>query len=400
MRIYNGGLGRKTKEVDRLIKAIEERVEVLKAKGNNDGLLAQIKTATNPQELAQTYKLLFGKEYVFTTPTSKKDLLSSAEDAEILSETNEKLGEEVDNDPSDNRDSHPGYDDEPIDSTASDVKPGETPNPFKAPVVSRDYTQGDPSQAQTSEPVNNIPEPSGPDFELPKDQPTPGIADTKGKTEPVTPFANTGLKDMEAEQQKKAAKMAANAAMLWFKKQQHKPFQWFCKMDITEEKLTEKAINGELDIDEQLQIGEETMITVNALFSDTRGRIDNSFQLDTETEKEIYEALVDVFMEQKIGLTPTQRLIAALAGLALTQIGQVVQFKRQISGALEVITENYKGKMQVEKEKNELQREEQRLRAAELELERAKVEALKVGKQEETKAVKDKTKKTAEKAEK
>lgn len=382
MQLYKG-LGRKTKEVERLLKIIAQRVDYLLEKKNNDGLLAQIKTASNAKELGETYKLLFGKEYTFTTPTTKKELMDTIDDAEVLEETkHEDLGSEVDST------DEPETDSVEAESVEGTEKPKSVKNPFASPVVDRsDYTQGD-TQAQGSDTIiDNIPEPDKPDFELP---PEPTSLGGDKKNEPAKPFANPALKEADADVKRKAAKVAAGALMAAFKKFQDKPFKYFSKMGITEDALTKAALAGELDIDELLQVGENTVIQVKAFFANVEAKIDNGFVLDEDTEKEIHSALIDVLMEQSIGMTPTQRLIVALGGWAVQQISQVVAFRREISGAMEVIKDNYKGKMEVEREKLELQRETNRLAAETLKLEKEKMKANTQEKAKETKAVKEK----------
>ncbi len=386
MRIYNGGLGKPKKEVSRLIKMIEDRIEEIQGTGK-DGLLAQIKTAKNPQELAETYQLLFGEPYEFKTIQNKAELDSTIEEADVISETNTtELGKETDR-------VHDAdiTDDYPVDNSVSDNPTSKKVNsPFSAPVVDRsDYTAGETPQGQNAQPVDHIPEPTRPDFELPPEQPVGGK-----KVDQPKPFANPALKEMESDAKRKAAKIMAASIMTFFKKFQDKPFKWICKQGITEADLEKAAIAGELDIDEQLQIGEETILTVNQFFSNISARIDDSFVLDEATEKEIHDALIDVLIEQEIGMTPMQRLLTAIGGWAVQQIAQVVSFKREISGAMEVIKDNYKGKMEVEREKLELEREKNRLKKEELELEKERTKSQKNETAKAAKAQREKNEKS------
>ncbi len=389
MRIYNGGLGKPKKEVSRLIKTIEDRIEEIQGTGK-DGLLAQIKTAKNPQELAETYHLLFGEPYEFKTIQNKAELDSTIEEADVISETNTaELGKETDKE-DDNNEPPPRDDDEMFYDDKGSTISKKVNSPFSAPVVDRrDYTAGEMPQGQNAQPVDHIPEPTRPDFELPPEQPVGGK-----KVDQPKPFANPALKEMESDAKRKAAKIMAASIMTFFKKFQDKPFKWICKQGITEADLEKAAIAGELDIDEQLQIGEETILTVNQFFSNISARIDDSFVLDEATEKEIHDALIDVLIEQEIGMTPMQRLLTAIGGWAVQQIAQVVSFKREIGGAMEVIKDNYKGKMEVEREKLELEREKNRLKKEELELEKERIKSQKNETAKATKAQKERNEKS------
>jgi len=129
-------------------------------------------------------------------------------------------------------------------------------------------------------------------------------------------------------------------------------------------KMEIMAINNEIDLDEKIQIGEDTIMTAREYISQFNEQVEDSLSIDEEIKNGFKDAAAEVLAEAEVSASPTSRLITygALGIFSLATTSFVLySHKKQI---LEILSENKTKKTIYEKEIERLKQQ--------LELERRK----------------------------
>ena len=140
---------------------------------------------------------------------------------------------------------------------------------------------------------------------------------------------DTPLEDLNPNTKRKVAEKTANSILKGYAKLAPQPFKWLAK--INESKIEKLAFEGEIDI--TLEVSEGT--TFDEYMRQTNEQVDEIFEVDEETLDEIREPLIDVLMEQKMELTPQQRLTMAVVSHLFQMFTVAISLRRQNNRILE-----------------------------------------------------------------
>lgn len=141
--------------------------------------------------------------------------------------------------------------------------------------------------------------------------------------------AETPLEDLNPNTKRKVAEKTANSILKGYAKLAPQPFKWLAK--INEGKIERMHFEGEIDI--TLEVSEGT--TFDEYMRQTNEQVDEIFEVDEETLDEIREPLIDVLMEQKMELTPQQRLTMAVVSHLFQMFTVAISLRRQNNRILE-----------------------------------------------------------------
>lgn len=153
-------------------------------------------------------------------------------------------------------------------------------DPFDEPIIERSYTKLEDDKQESKENEED---------------------DKLDLDETITP-----LDDLNPETKRKAAEKTADAILKGYKQLSPEPFKWWCKFP--ENKIEQMTFEGEIDTGIEVQPG----LSFDDYVKQTNEQIDEIFEVQQETLDEIKEPLVEVLMEQKLELTPQQRLTMAI----------------------------------------------------------------------------------------
>ena len=109
--------------------------------------------------------------------------------------------------------------------------------------------------------------------------------------------------------------------------------------NITDEKLAEYELSGEIDLSFVITLTEHQQVTIREFFVQQRLATEEITKFDKEEKDDLIDALVDVMMEKGVAPTPTQQLII----VALTSFGKkavgVFAMNQQINSLLNQLRE-------------------------------------------------------------
>lgn len=109
--------------------------------------------------------------------------------------------------------------------------------------------------------------------------------------------------------------------------------------NITDEKLAEYELSGEIDLSFVITLTEHQQVTIREFFVQQRLATEEITKFDKEEKDDLIDALVDVMLEKGVAPTPTQQLII----VALTSFGKkavgVFAMNQQINSLLNQLRE-------------------------------------------------------------
>jgi hypothetical protein len=247
-------------------------------------------------------------------------------------------------------------------------------DPFKEPVIEREYTKGMDSvnssndERKVSFDDNDTSKPkldsdsihSGDDIpnvefeEIEEDIPEPVFSNTRElidddddsqleEEEGGEKLGGDNLQDMSPAQKRKSAEKTAEAILQMYCKFAPLPFQKFASF--SEKKITKMILNGQIDPNMQL----ENNVTVQEYIDSVNKQAEDVFVVTEETKEEIKDPLVEVLMEQELALTPTQRLLMAVGSHIVTMGFSAFQLSQNNKQALETF-EKFHQQMRTERE--------------------------------------------------
>jgi hypothetical protein len=299
MKVYNkrGNISLKEKA---MVKELENYVQ---EQLNNDPNFV-IQPANNPSELEDLYK---------------KYTIKDVEVEEVV-EAEEVAPEKTKEKP-----------------TSSDIGNKQI-DPFnrEEPII-RDYVMGDdfaedviPNAEKTTfdEPLS-----FDESFVIPEegDEPQPSgkkIKAREQKEEPSQEAMNPEFDQMDSAKQRKRTKRFAKQIVELTTSLIEVGFVWYTSKDITEAKLMEYELNGEMDLTLLLDMPDGQRKSVRDFFVDQLGVIQQESKIDQDDKDDLIETLTEVFLEKGIAPTPTQELmlvvarvvgVKALSGYAIMQ---------------------------------------------------------------------------------
>lgn len=116
----------------------------------------------------------------------------------------------------------------------------------------------------------------------------------------------------------------------------------FASFDIA--KAEKLSIEGKLDIQEFLPLGENHEITLRTHMEEHNQKIANAFSMNEDTKAEMIDALADLLKEKGVELTPMQRLLMAVGSDILDRGQQVLAINLQNKAILEALIKRHEEK--------------------------------------------------------
>ena len=299
MKVYNkrGNISLKEKA---MVKELENYVQ--EQLSNDPNFVIQ--PANNPSELEDLYKKYAIKEV-------KVEEIEEAEEV-----TPEKPKEKPTSNDTGNKQIDPFNREEPIirdyvmgDDFAEDVIPNAEKTTFDEP-LSFDESFVIPEESDE-------PQPSG-----------KKIKARQQREEPIQESMNPEFDQMDSAKQRKRTKRFAKQIVELTTSLIEVGFVWFTSKDITEAKLMEYELNGEMDLTLLLDMPDGQRKSVRDFFVDQLGIIQQESKIDQDDKDDLIESLTEVFLEKGIAPTPTQELmlvvarvvgVKALSGYAIMQ---------------------------------------------------------------------------------
>lgn len=139
----------------------------------------------------------------------------------------------------------------------------------------------------------------------------------------------TPVDNLNPNTKRKVAEQTANSLLKGYAKLAPQPFKWLAK--INEQKIEKLAFEGEININ--LEVSEGT--TFDDYMKQTNEQVDEIFEVDEDTLDEIREPLIEVLLEQKMELTPKQRLMMAVISHLFQMLTVAINLRRQNNRILE-----------------------------------------------------------------
>lgn len=148
------------------------------------------------------------------------------------------------------------------------------------------------------------------------------------KEESVQEPMNPDFEQMDSAKQRKRTKRFAKQIVELTCSLIEVGFVWYTSKDITEAKLLEYELNGEMDLSLLLDMPDGQRKSVRDFFTDQLGVIQQESKIDQDDRDDLVDTLTEVFLEKGIAPTPTQELmlvvarvvgVKALSGYAISQ---------------------------------------------------------------------------------
>lgn len=148
-------------------------------------------------------------------------------------------------------------------------------------------------------------------------------------SEPMNPNFN----EMDSAKQRKKTKRFAKQIVNLTATLIEVGFVWYVSKDITEAKLTEYELQGEMDLSLLLDMPDGQKTTVKEFFVSQLGVINEESKINEEDREDLTDALTEVMLEKGIAPTPTQELMLVVArvvgvkmltGLAISKSNQSI----------------------------------------------------------------------------
>lgn len=288
MKVYNkrGNISLKEKA---MVKELENYVQ--EQLGNDPNFVFQ--PANNPSELEDLYKKYAIKD------VEVRDV-EEIEEA-VTEQPKEKIKEKPTSTDTGNKQIDPFNREEPIirdyvmgDDFAEDVIPNAEKTTFEEP-LSFDESFVIPEEGEE-------PPPSGKKIKARHQR-------EESNEEPMNP----DFEQMDSAKQRKRTKRFAKQIVELTTSLIEVGFVWYTSKDITEAKLMEYELNGEMDLTLLLDMPDGQRKSVRDFFVDQLGIIEQESKIDQEDKDDLIESLTEVFLEKGIAPTPTQELMLVVA---------------------------------------------------------------------------------------
>jgi len=162
-----------------------------------------------------------------------------------------------------------------------------------------------------------------------------GKGNPNKNTPPINPDYDTMSGDFKRKKTRKFAKYIVELTCAV----SEKGLVLWANRNITEEKLAEYELSGEIDLSFMITLSENQQVTIREFFVQQRLTAEEITKFDKEEKEDLVDALVDVMLEKGVAPTPTQQLII----VALTSFGRkavgVFAINNQINSLLNQLRE-------------------------------------------------------------
>jgi hypothetical protein len=111
-------------------------------------------------------------------------------------------------------------------------------------------------------------------------------------------------------------------------------FVWYCSKDITEAKLAEYELTGEMDLSLLLEMDGGQQVTVKEFFLSQLGAIQEASKIEQDDKDDLTDALTEVFMEKNIQPKPEWNLVLSAITIAGKQVVKGFAITSAIKGVM------------------------------------------------------------------
>lgn len=135
--------------------------------------------------------------------------------------------------------------------------------------------------------------------------------------------ASTPVDNLNPKTKQRAAEQTADAILKGYARIAPMPFKYLAKVD--EAKVERMSMAGQIDISIEVEDG----MTFDEYMRQTNEQVDEIFTVEQDTLEEIREPLIEVLMEQKMELTPQQRLMMAVISHLFQMLTVALKLRKQ-----------------------------------------------------------------------
>jgi hypothetical protein len=158
----------------------------------------------------------------------------------------------------------------------------------------------------------------------------------KEPKKPINPSFDTMDNAKKKRSTKKFAKMIVEAVCILAEK----GCIWWTTKDITEDKLAEYEMNGEMDLQILLTLEDNQQATVRQWFGQKVQDAQTLFAVSEEDRNDLIDSLYEVMLEKGIAPTPMQEVIINAVKVFVIDMGvKAFMFNQQIKGVLTQLRE-------------------------------------------------------------
>jgi len=145
---------------------------------------------------------------------------------------------------------------------------------------------------------------------------------------------NPSFDDMTTNKKKRSSKKFAKYIVETVSMLIEKGFVWYANKDITDAKLAEYELNGEIDLNLLLTLEDGQEATVKQFFQGQCAAAEQLLKITDEERQDLTDALAEVMMEKGFAPTPMQELMLATATIVGKQAITLMALKAQTNGLL------------------------------------------------------------------
>jgi len=331
--------GKRNYKENKLLKELQPIIDE-KMKGNPE-LAESFRPATNFEELQAMHRMYASQEVDYTELNNTKNMAKGKEDEEIQVNDDNDFFKQIE---------------EGDDG-------GDFIDPFnrEAPIV-RDYvTEGGlresnepegPVRTQFDEPVtfkdafelpsdddNENPEVQGKDNQQKQREPK---REKQSRPEPLNP----SFDDMSSGKKKRSTKKFAKYIVETVCMLAERGFIWYVTKDISDVKLTEYELNGEMDLSLLVNLDNGQEATVKQFFNIQCDQAEQYAKFDKEEKEDLADALAEVLLEKGVGPTPMQEMWLIAGKVVGEKVIMMLSMKSQQNGLLAQLRAMNEGRQQ------------------------------------------------------
>jgi hypothetical protein len=181
-------------------------------------------------------------------------------------------------------------------------------------------------------------------------------AGAQGTTTPLN--QNSTVNEMSPKEQRVAAENSVDA--FWSLYEKLNDFGYWIT-HVSDQKLMRKQSKGELDLDDELNVGQKDgkRVTVRGFFESFNLTARKAFTVDEGLKKKLREPMIREALRLGLVMTDGQFIAKELGQDLLTKTITVFALRAQINNAMELISEDFQARKK--KEKDEIEEERQKL---------------------------------------
>jgi hypothetical protein len=169
-----------------------------------------------------------------------------------------------------------------------------------------------------------------------KPQPKAEKREKYEKPEPLNPSFDEMSNGKKKRSSKKFAKYIVEAVCML----SQKGLVWYANKDISESKLVEYELNGEMDLSLLVSLEDGQQVTIKEFFANQCIAAEQLTTIDETQKSDLVDALTEVMLEKGIAPTPTQELMMIAFSVFGGQAISIMALKNQTNSLLAQLRTN------------------------------------------------------------